>query len=330
MNLFNTLYYYCIFLVFLLSFQNCFVSLFPGISLGYQELEEKVITGTDKDKIVLVSIEGVITDDEEESFFGIKTESPVSLIKESLKRAEKDKNVKGLILKINSPGGTVTASDIIYNEVKQFKKRKNIPVMTVFMDTGASGAYYVAMASDIVAAHPTTVTGSIGVVLQGINVKEGLSKIGIYDQSIVSGPNKTIGSPLKDLEPSQKAILQSVVDDLYKRFLLVVKEGRPQFRGRENQLRELCDGRIFTAEQAKNFGLIDMVGYFEDFIPALMKHKNYNQTPGNNYPTIVTYIRGKGKVENLYQANHSVYKENIIRRLMYPQSSVRFYYLWSL
>ncbi len=323
---------YFLFLVFILSFlYNCTVSLFPGGGFGQQDLEEKVITGKDRDKIVMISLEGVITHEHEENFLGIRTESPISLVKEILKRAEKDTNVRALILKINSPGGTVTASDIIYNEVRQFRKRKNVPVMTVFMDVGASGAYYIAMASDIVAAHPTTVTGSIGVILQGINVKEGLGKIGIYDQSITSGANKSIGSPLRDLEPAQREILQSIVNDLHSRFYNVVKEGRPGFRGKEANLKALCDGRIFTAEQAREKGLIDMVGYFEDFVPALMRHKDYRKTEGNNYPTIVTYVRGKGKVENLYQASYSSsYKENILNQLMFPKSSARFYYLWSL
>lgn len=319
--------------IFIFSFlSNCFVSLFPSGTFGQQDLEERVISGADKDKIVMISIDGVITDESKENFLGLTTESPISLIKESLKRAEKDPDVKALILKINSPGGTVTASDIIYNEIKQFKERKNIPVMTIFMDIGASGAYYIAMSSDIVAAHPTSVTGSIGVIMQGINVREGLEKIGVYDQSFTSGKNKSIGSPLKEISPEQKAILQGVVNSLYNRFYQVVKEGRPQFtkQKKEASLRALCDGRIFTADQAKKLGLVDEVGYFEDFIPKLIKHKKYKKSQGNNFPTIVTYVRGKTKVENVYQANHQAYKENILNRLMYPSSSAKFYYLWSL
>jgi protease IV len=331
MTTFGKIIHFSVFIL-ILNLTNCFVSLFPegGFSSSSQDLEEKVITGKDKDKIALISIEGVISDDKKENFFGFSQESPISLIKESLKKAEKDPDVKALILKINSPGGTVTASDIIHNEIIQFKKRKNIPVMTIFMDVGASGAYYIAMSSDIVGAHPTTVTGSIGVVLQGINVREGLEKIGVYDQSITSGGNKSIGSPLKELTPEQKRILQSVVDSLYNRFFEVVKDGRPGFKGKEASLKALCDGRIFTADQAKSLGLIDMVGYFEDFVPALMKHKKYQNSGNNNFPKIVTYVRGKSKVDNLYQANSDIYKENILNKIMYPSSSAKFYYLWSL
>lgn len=317
-------------LVFLAIFSttHCFVNLFPGAGLGKQDMEEKVISGQDQDKIALLSLEGVISDESPENFFGIKGESMVSVLKESLKRAERDKNVKGIILKINSPGGTVTASDIIYNEIVQFRKRTNVPVMTVFMDVGASGAYYIAMGTDLVTAHPTTVTGSIGVVLQGLNVKEGLDKIGVKDQSITSGQNKAIGSPLQELSPEQRLILQGIVDSMYERFFSVVVQGRPNLS--QDKLRSICDGRIFTGTQALKLGLVDQVGYFEDFVPALMSHPKYKKTSGNNFPKIVTYVRGKGKVDNIYQVSSDVPKDNLINRILHPSTQAKFYYIWSL
>lgn len=314
-------------ILLILSFSQCMISLFPD-GMSRQKMEEKLITGEDKDKIALITIEGVISDETKDNFFGFSSESMVSILKENLKNAERDKDVKGIILKINSPGGTVTASDIIYNEIMQFRKRTRIPVMTVFMDVGASGAYYIAMATDIVAAHPTSVTGSIGVILQGINVKEGLDKIGIKDQSITSGANKSIGSPLQELSSEQRVVLQGIVNSMYERFFSVVRKGRPKIN--EGKLRELCDGRIFTGTQAEKLGLVDMVGYFEDFVPTLMNHSNYRKSLNNNFPRIVTYVRGKGNVENIYQATAEVRKDSLLDRIIHPSSSAKFYYLWSL
>jgi protease-4 len=321
---------FSIFLSFLILsfFSNCTFNLIPGGRVGFDSFEEKIISGTDRDKIAMISIDGVISDETNDSFFGPSKESPISYVKENLKIIERDKDVKGVILKINSPGGTVTASDIIYHEILEFRNRSNKPVMTVFVDVGASGAYYIAMATDIVAAHPTTVTGSIGVVLQGFNVKEGMEKIGVKDQSIVSGANKTIGSPFLELSPEHKTILQGIVNSMYDRFFTVVKNGRPQMT--ETQLRPLADGRIFTGIQAQKLGLIDHVGYFDDLLPKLMSHPKYLKGSGGDSPRIVTYNRGRGKVENIYQASIDNPKENLLQKIIAPSSSAKFFYLWSL
>jgi protease-4 len=321
---------FCLFLLFLIfSFlSNCTFNLIPGGRVGFDSFEEKIISGTDRDKIAMISIDGVISDETNDSFFGPSKESPISYVKENLKIIERDKDVKGVILKINSPGGTVTASDIIYHEILEFRARSNKPVMTVFVDVGASGAYYIAMATDIVAAHPTTVTGSIGVVLQGFNIKEGMEKIGVKDQSITSGANKTIGSPFVELSAEHKTILQGIVNSMYDRFFTVVKNGRPQMT--ESQLKPLADGRIFTGNQAQKLGLIDYVGYFDDLLPKLMSHPKYLKGSGNEAPRIVTYNRGRGKVENIYQASIDNPKENLLQKIIAPSSTAKFFYLWSL
>lgn len=296
---------------------------------GKADFEEKLIGGTDLDKILIISIEGMISDSTTESFFGSSTESLVSRVKESLKLAEKDPHVRGIILKINSPGGTVTASDIIYHEIVKYRTRTGIPVLAGFMDTAASGAYYIAMGTDMVGAHPTTVTGSVGVILSGYNVKEGLDKIGVKDQSITSGANKAIGSPLTEMTPEQRKILQSIVDNLYGRFFDIVKRGRPNVS--ESRLKELCDGRIFTADQAKKEGLVDFVGYFDDFIYQLIQHPKYKGSKTGS-PRIVTYQRGKLKVENIYQTQNDLKSPQfgIVGKLLGTDTNAKFYYLWEL
>ncbi|BDA78071.1 serine protease [Leptospira kobayashii] len=318
-------------IVFSLTFLQACILALPSLTGAKADFEEKQISGSDKDKILIIPVEGVISDESRESsLFGSGTESMVARIKESLKFAEKDPNIQGVILKINSPGGTVTASDIIYQEIQKFKAKKGIPVFSAFMDTAASGAYYIAMSTDSIGAHPTTVTGSIGVIMQGINVKEGLDKIGVKDQSITSGSNKAMGSPLIEQSPEQKKILQSIVDGLYDRFFQIVKRGRPNVS--EARLREICDGRIFTAEQAKKEGLVDFIGYFDDIQIQLMKHPRYGGHRDGN-PRLIIYQRGRGKVENIYQTMDSSEKQfqfGLVEKLFKQNSNARFFYLWDL
>ncbi|WP_411823299.1 signal peptide peptidase SppA [Leptospira sp. 'Mane'] len=318
-------------IVFSLIFlQSCILAL-PALTGAKADFEEKQISGSDKEKILIIPIEGVISDESRESsLFGSGMESMVARIKESLKFAEKDSDIKGVILKINSPGGTVTASDIIYQEILKFRKKRDIPVFAGFMDTAASGAYYIAMGTDAIGAHPTTITGSIGVIMQGINVKEGLDKIGVKDQSITSGSNKAMGSPLIEQSPEQKKILQSIVDGLYDRFFQIVKRGRPNVS--EARLKEICDGRVFTAEQAKKEGLVDFIGYFDDFQIQLMSHNKYKGNRQGN-PRLIVYQRGRGKVENIYQTMDSSDKQlqfGLVEKLFKQNSNARFFYLWDL
>ncbi|MBM9501799.1 signal peptide peptidase SppA [Leptospira sp. 201903071] len=317
-------------LILALFVTNCYIPVNanlggPGKSA---ELREKLLTGKNEDKILIIPIDGVISDEGEKTFFGGQEDSILAGVKKQLELAELDPEIKAVILKINSPGGSVTSSDILYREILQFKNKKKIPVVSLFMDTAASGAYYIAMATDLIVAHPTTVTGSIGVILSGINFKEGLDKLGIKDQSIRSGGNKTIGSPLEDLTPEQRKLLQSIVDDLYEKFFEVVKTGRPGKNPTE--LRKIADGRIFTASQALQHGLIDKVGYFDNAIQETMALPNYRKTPGNTSPRIIYYSQSAEKRANFYQVQSPELKlDSPISKILGAGKQVRFLYLWS-
>lgn len=330
-NLFNQKLNQIGFFILFLVFQNCiafnqvkFLDL-PEKSL---ELNEYVLSGTDKDKILLISIEGVISDSRSTNSFGIETEESLTArIKEELKKASSDQNIKGIILKINSPGGGVTASDILYREILSFKKNTGIPIVSLFMDTAASGAYYVSMASDKIVAHPTTVTGSIGVIVTGINIKEGLEKIGVKDQSFMSGANKNLLSPFAEMTPEKKKIIQGIVDNLFERFFQIVKNNRKQLE--ETRLRQLADGRIFTSEQALKEGLIDKIGYFEDAVQILMNLPNYKKSIGNESPRIVAYTIFRKPIKNFYQtqiANESML--NLLANKLKQTTEIKFMYLW--
>jgi protease-4 len=170
--------------------------------------------------------------------------------------------VKGLILEINSGGGGITASDIIYNALLNFKKAdEGRVIVSVFGDTAASGAYYIALASDHILAHPTTVTGSIGVVLQTYNFKELAQKIGVSDVTITSGENKDMLNPFQDVKPEQRKMLQSVIDAMHTRFISLVSLNRDILL---TDVIPLADGRVFVADEALKHKLIDSIGYTED------------------------------------------------------------------
>ncbi|MGJ4751023.1 signal peptide peptidase SppA [Leptospira kmetyi] len=310
---------------------NCYIPVNANLGGGTgktAELREKLLSGRNEDKILIIPIDGIISDEGEKTFFGGQEDSILAGVKKQLELAELDPEIKAVILKINSPGGSVTASDILYREVLQFKAKKKIPVVSLFMDTAASGAYYISMASDLVIAHPTSVTGSIGVILSGVNVKEGLDKLGIKDQSIRSGGNKTIGSPLEDLSPEQRKLLQSIVDDLFEKFFEVVKNGRPGKNPAE--LRKIADGRIFTATQALQHGLIDKIGYFDNAIQETMSLPNYRKTPGNTSPRIIYYSQSAEKRANFYQVQSPELRpDSAISKIFGTGRQVRFLYLWS-
>lgn len=311
---------------------NCFSFNSVKIPLTQEresDLVEHVIEGTDRDKILVISIDGVISEHAGGgSFLGASKESAVSTLISELAKASTDSSIKGIILRVDSPGGTVTGSDIIYREIVNFKKKHDIPVVALFMDRAMSGGYYVAMSSDRIVAHPTSTTGSIGVILSGLNVKEGLSKIGVKDQSITSGANKAIGSPFHEMTPEQKIILQSVVDGLYERFFSLVKKGRP--KASEERLKVICDGRIFTADQALKEHLVDSIGYIDEAVSELMKLPNYKPSIGTTRPKLVAYTYSKQKPRSIYQlSTEESSRLSAIENLLKINSEMKFMYLWT-
>lgn len=292
------------------------------------ELVEQRIESHGTDKILVISVEGEISDSPKSGggLFSMGShDSMVAVIKEELKKAKNDSQIKGVILKIDSPGGGVTASDIIYHELMEFKEQKKIPVVALFMDVAASGGYYVAMASDGIVSHPTAITGSIGVIISGINVKDGLEKIGIKDQSITSGANKSILSPLREFTPEQRKIIQSVVDQMYERFFKIVKKNRSKVA--DARLRLIADGRIFTAEQALQEGLVDRVGYLQDAVDHLKKMSNYT---GSDSPSIIHYGYDKRQNRNFYHNSYAEPGNDMISSLLKLNSQRKFMYLWKL
>jgi protease-4 len=234
------------------------------------QLEQRTITSAgfgSAGKAVLIDISGIIGLDAGSSFFGDELDM-ITMVSETLDLAVKDNSVTDLILRIDSPGGGVTASDIIFNEIMDFRReRPEVRVYANMLGTAASGGYYIAMAAHEVSSHPTTITGSIGVIASFPLIKGLSEKIG-YDMRVIkSGENKDIGSVFKDFTPEQQKILQATIDTMYLRFLQVVKQGRPGLS--VARVRELADGRIFTAQEARQTGLIDRIEYLPDLIERI-------------------------------------------------------------
>ena len=303
------------------------VSLLPAT----KPLEEKVLEGKGTPKILLVDLDGVISFKEETDKLQLSARpSKVAFFREALRKAEADSDIAGVILRINSPGGTVAASDTIYHEIMSFKQRRKIPVNAYIMELCASGGYYVASASDRIIASPTAITGSIGVIVMKFNIEELLSKIGVSAETYKSGPKKDFWSPFRPSTEEEKKMLQDIVDKLYTRFVEVVYANRQKLLT-EREVKALADGRILTASGALEARLIDQVSYLDETIDAMKKALNIKQA------RVITYIRPKTFKSNIY----SEYSEmpllgspvinliSINAEELSLFSGVQFMYLWN-
>jgi protease-4 len=253
-------------------------------------VQEVQLAGAGDGKVLLMDLSGVISSSEKEGL--LPQPNLLASFKEELTKAAKDDKVKALVVRINSPGGTVNASDILYHELKTFKANKKIPVIASMMDVAASGGYYLAMAADAIFVHPSTVTGSIGVIMLTVNAKGLLEKVGLEANAITSGPRKDMGSPFRTMTPEEKAIFQGVIDSFYQRFLVVVQDGRPQLSA--DQIKKLADGRIYSGEQAKEAGLVDDIGYLDEAIERAKKNAGLTEA------RVVTYRRSGEYQNNIY------------------------------
>ncbi len=208
-----------------------------------------------KEGAAVIRVRGVISESSDSNAFSSKQNA--SSIANRIREMADKKEIKGLLLDINSPGGTVAATQDIYNALNYFRSKKK-PVVALMRDIAASGGFYIAMASDKIVAQPGTMTGSIGVIMQTTNAQELLKKIGVDMGAIKSGNNKDIGAYYKELDPEQKFLLQEMINETYQQFFEAVKQGRPNVDA--NLLKIYADGRVFTGAKAQALGLIDALG----------------------------------------------------------------------
>jgi protease-4 len=269
------------------------------ITLDFQPkirpLEEETVEGKGSSKILLLDLSGVLSEDLPS--FSLGAPAPrvplLARVREELEKAEKDDRVRALIVRINSPGGTITASDVLYHELLAFKERRKVPVIAAIMDVGASGGYYAALAADTIVANPTTVTGSIGVVMVTVNAQGLMEKIGVAPLAIKSGPMKDAGSPFRSLTEPERAVFQSIIDEMYGRFVGLIVKAR---KLPEDRVRAAADGRVYTAEQALRLGLVDRIGYLEDVVRLAKERASLTEA------RVVMYHRPKEYRANIYSA----------------------------
>ncbi len=224
--------------------------------------EEEFIAGNSANKqntIAIIELTGIISSD-------IRGELEPTLIDDlttQLRQARDDNNVKAVILRVDSPGGEVTASDVLYHHVK--KTRATKPILAYFDSVAASGGYYAALGATQIMANELTVTGSIGVILQSLTIKDLFDKIGVRALTIKSGKMKDLLNPFRHPNPEEEAFLQEMINETYEKFLHIFTTERkldPEIA------RLLADGRIYSGKQALENKLIDATGYFEDAITA--------------------------------------------------------------
>ena len=290
-------------------------------------LNEYTLDGWGYEKILLINAGGIIANT---SDFDLMKAKPnmVQEIVSQLKMAEEDPRVKAVIIKVNSPGGSVTASDIIYQEITRFKARKKCPIVVCMMDLAVSGGYYISLPADKIYAHPTTVTGSVGAVFINPNVTGLMGKLGVEVDVSKSGKNKDMCSWFRRSSPEEKQIMDSLIKQMGDRFVSLTVKNR-KLTPENAEL--AASARIFTAEDAKKAGLIDEVGYFED---ALKCARGLAKIPDTS--KLVVYRRTEYPNDNIYNVSSGAVapqepKYSLVKLgILEDAAEIRpgFYYMW--
>ncbi|MDD5169106.1 MAG: signal peptide peptidase SppA [Syntrophales bacterium] len=262
-----------------------------------QSLKEQEIEGKGSTKILIMDITGFISEREKEgALLGDVKPSMVAQVRETLQKAQHDPAVAGVIIRINSPGGTVTAADIIHHEIIRFKERKKIPLYACITSIGASGGYYIAAATDEITVHPTAITGSFAVILMSLNVEGLMGKIGVNEVTFKSGDKKDLLSPFRAATPEEKQIVQTMINQLHKRFVDTIL-ARPGNTLSRKDVETLADGRIYTAEQALAVKIIDRIGYLDDVITRMKQQIKVEDA------RIITYARSGSYRGTIYSGS---------------------------
>jgi protease IV len=240
-------------------------------------LPDNPLTGDSK--IAVVEIEGVI----------VQSKNLINTLNE----CKKNKHVKAIIIRINSPGGGVGPSQELYEELIKLREKKII--IASMGSVAASGGYYIASAAHKIFANPGTITGSIGVIIESANIEQLLGKIGLKSVVIKSGQYKDILSPTRELGDDEKRLVQGVIDNIHGQFVEAVALGRGLPR---TKIAEIADGRIFSGEQAKTLGLVDELGNLEDAINYAAEKAGISGEPDIIYPekkrsSILDYVLGE-------------------------------------
>jgi protease-4 len=269
-------------------------------------------------KIAIIEIGGAIMDGED------------SFAKKQIDKVRKDDDVVGVVVRIDSPGGTITGSDYIYHHLKELVTERKLPLVVSMGSICASGGYYVAMAvgdqAESIFAEPTTWTGSIGVIIPHFDLSGTLDALEIREDSIASGPLKQMGSPTRPMTAEERKLLQELVDESFKEFKQIVANGRPKFKDDPSALDAIATGQIFTAKQALDRGLVDKIGFIEEAIARA------TELAGEKAENVrcVKYEKPSSLMSLLVGSDASARSRDIVDvRGLIDLTTPRAYYLWS-
>lgn len=288
-------------------------------------LENIIVEGKGTDKILVLHVDGVIQDTGEDvtSFFQTAGYQHRSFLK-MIEQAEEDSSVKGIILKVNSPGGGVVESAEIHKKLNDYKEATKKPIYVSMGAMAASGGYYISAPADKIYATPDTMTGSLGVIMQGINYSGLAEKYGVKFETIKSGPYKDIMSASREMTDDERKIMQDMVDNAYQGFVDVIASGRNM---NEARVREIADGRIYDGRQAKELDLIDELGFFEDTIEGMKKDHNLENA------SVVEYSANYGFGSLFTMSAKKLFAEDIematLVHLLSQPNSPRMMYLYA-
>lgn len=271
-------------------------------------ISESTVSGSSENKIAVINIKGVVMSEPS------STNSVVSArnIKKMIEKANQDSRVKAVIVDINSPGGGIVASDQIYQYFKKFSR----PIISVYSgEVAASGGLYVSMGTDKIISQPETLTGSIGVIAETYDISQLLNEYGIKVNTIKSGKYKDIGSLTREMSEEERQIMQQIIDQSYGQFIQIIADNR---KIDLDQVREFADGRIFTGRRAKELGLVDELGDFDDAVSLAKKMADISEAriveyqPPFSLGSLFSLLNAKfGKVDPLAILNQEKNQINL-------------------
>jgi protease-4 len=247
-------------------------------------------------KVALIDVDGMLLNMDMCGPYS-QGDNPVAIFRERLMAVSRNPCVRAVVVRINSPGGGVTASDIMRHDLTEFRMRTRLPIVACLMDVGAGGAYYLATAADQIHAHPTTITGGIGVILNIYNLSDALAQQNIIPTPVKAGDNIDLGSPIRSMDDAKRKLLQTMANEFHTRFRDTVAASR---RLSPEMQAAAFDGRVFTGRQALDLGLVDSLGYLDDAIAAA------RELGGAPQATVVIYHRSTDQAHSLYAITPNV------------------------
>ncbi len=290
-----------------------------------EPLKEYTLEGKETGKVLVIPVRGFLSDAPKKGLLHDRP-SIVEEVVSQLRLAEKDKEVRAVVLEIDSPGGSITASDILYHEIINFKERTGTKMVAAFIDLAASGGYDIALPADRIVAHPTTITGSVGVIFVLPKVGGLMDKLGLAVEVKKSGSEKDIASPFRPSTAEEQRILQEMTEKLGGRFLSLVAKHR---KLDQKALNDVSTARIYLADEALQLKLIDSIGYLSN---ALSEAKSLAGLPDS--AKVVVYRRTKYPNDNVYNTSASLPNGGGTPLIdlnlpeIIPTLHPGFYYLW--